>query len=154
MSTLKGRGCRAGIVFRVLLAASLTQVTACVPSADERSSKTCDAVVDELLKAVANDRDFARYAGDHLHAKKIAVVWGFAPLGYKQCDREESPYILVKSMAEFDQNAAYMVLYKLYFDDDAAFIEFGFPPTGQNGDAFLRKRSGRWVVTQSMLWEI
>ena len=42
---------------------------------------------------------------------------------------------------------------KMYFDDDVAFMEIGFPPTAMNADVLLRKRAEEWVVVESNLWE-
>lgn len=155
MCMVKARSrCRIEGVFRLVMVAVLVLLVGCSPSADERPVVKCDASAADIIKAIADDRDFDKYAGDHFQAKRVVVLWHLAPSGYKQCGEENSQYRFVKSIVEFDRNSNVLVVDKMYFDDDAAFVELRFPPTGKNGAAFLRKRAGKWVVTQSTLWEI
>ncbi|MNV78460.1 hypothetical protein D3C71_1719530 [compost metagenome] len=75
------------------------------------------------------------------------------PQGMEICEQQPVRFKFARSSSKFDRNSAFIYIGKLYVDGDAAFVELGFPPTGKSGDAFLRRQSGAWLVTQSALWE-
>lgn len=108
----------------------------------------------EILQAVADDPETKAYAAAHLEARGIAVLWNAMPPSLEACGPSGNRFRFARSSSSrFDPRSEFVAIDKLYFDADAAFLEISFPPTGKNGDFFLRRTAGKWVVAQKTLWE-
>lgn len=117
------------------------------------SPAKCSSDAIQVIGALAGNPDFNKYAADHFQSSEMNVLWDSMPRDTKMCKVENLNINFVRCSSDFDRNSVFIYIEKMYIDEDAAFVEVGFPPTGMNGDALLRKRSGAWVVTQSSLWE-
>ena len=140
--------------FAALLFAVLTlSVSGCARNPQTVESAPCTLVHIEVLQAVHDDIEIRDYAGAHFESPH-PFLWERMPSKLEACGVEKGDVKIVRSSsADFDSKQEFIAVWKMYFDDDAAFVEVGFPPTGKNGDVFLRKRDGRWVVVDKLLWE-
>lgn len=108
----------------------------------------------EILQAIADDAEIHSYAAAHFESRETTFLWDRMPAKAQGCGTARSGIKLVRSSSPgFDHTRNFIAIYKMYYDGDAAFVEVGFPPTGKNGDVFLRKRAGKWVVVEKSLWE-
>lgn len=137
----------------VTLMLLVTVLAGCSRMNGADSPEKCSSDAIEVIKALAANPDFNKYAGDHFNSAEITVLWDSMPRSAKICKEENFNINFVRSSSNFDRKSMFIYIEKMYIDEDAAFVEVGFPPTGKNGDALLRKRSGVWIVNQSSLWE-
>ncbi|MBN6112402.1 hypothetical protein [Xanthomonas bonasiae] len=108
----------------------------------------------EILQAVADDPETKAYAAAHLESRGIAVLWDAMPPSLEACGPSGNRFKFARlSSPSFDSRSDFVAIDKLYFDADAAFLEISFPPTGKNGDFFLRRKAGKWVIAEKTLWE-
>lgn len=114
---------------------------------------TCSPVPIEVLQAVRDDTEIRGYASAHFELSQTPFLWDRMPSKMETCGVAKGGVKIVRSSStDFDRKREFIVVEKMYFDDDAAFVEIGFPPTGKNGDVFLRKRAGKWVIVDKLLW--
>jgi len=108
----------------------------------------------EVLRAIADDAEIRHYAAAHFESRETTFLWDRMPTKVQECGTSRSGIKFVRSSSPgFDPHHDFIAIEKMYFDEDAAFVEIGFPPTGKNSDVFLRKVAGKWVVVEKYLWE-
>ncbi|MEB1528176.1 hypothetical protein [Xanthomonas sp. WHRI 7945] len=108
----------------------------------------------DVLKAVADNSEIRGYAKEHFAPPEVTFLWDGMPARIEACGVARGGMRIVRSSSPgFNQRNGFIAIEKMYYDGDAAFLEIGFPPTGKNGDVFLRKRAGKWVVVEKLLWE-
>lgn len=149
------QGSRASLEFSVFVAWAclVVSLAGCSRVSSQASLNRCDSDAVAVMQAVSLNREFNNYASDHFNSSSIVVLWDSMPQGMEICEQQSVRFKFARSSSKFDRNSAFIYIGKLYVDGDAAFVELGFPPTGKSGDAFLRRQSGAWLVTQSALWE-
>ncbi|WP_369935306.1 hypothetical protein [Xanthomonas tesorieronis] len=129
-------------------------VGGCAPAPQAMQDAGTCATPFEILQAVADDPETETYAAAHLESRSIAVLWNAMPPSLEACGPSGNPFSFTRSSSpSFDPRSEFIAIDKLYFDADAAFLEISFPPTGKNGDFFLRRKAGKWVIAQKALWE-
>lgn len=141
-------------LFALFLVALVTLcMGGCARNPQAGESTTCTLTHIEVLQAIHDDIEIRDYAGAHFESPH-PFLWERMPSKLEACGVEKGDVKIVRSSsADFDSKQEFIAVWKMYFDEDAAFVEVGFPPTGKNGDVFLRKRGGRWVVVDKLLWE-
>jgi len=149
------QGARASLKFSIFVAWAclVVSLTGCSRVSSQASLERCDSDAVAVIQAVSLNREFNNYASDHFNSSNIVVLWDSMPQGMEICEQQSVRFKFARSSSKFDRNSAFIYIGKLYVDGDAAFVELGFPPTRKSGDAFLRRQSGVWLVTQSALWE-
>jgi hypothetical protein len=114
----------------------------------------CDLEHMSVLQEIVDNSEIRNYAKDHFEAPETVFLWDQMPPNVEACGAENGSVKIIRSSSpEASRNGGFIAVYKMYFDNDAAFVEIGFPPSGKNADVFLRKKSGKWVVTQKRMWE-
>lgn len=107
----------------------------------------------EVLQAISEDSATRRNSGFNFDQPEVVVLWGKMPATADACGFVRGRVKLIRSASGTDRDRSIIAIEKLYYDEDAAFIGVWFPPTGMNGDFFLRRKAGRWQVVESELWE-
>lgn len=122
------------------------------PQAAEKVA-TCSLAHIDILQAIHDDIEIRNYAAAHFESSHTPFLWDRMSSKMEACGVTKGRVKIVRSSStDFDRNREFIIVEKMYFDDDAAFVEIGFPPTGRNGDVFLRKRAGKWVIADKLLW--
>lgn len=124
----------------------------CTARSDDRSGG-CHAAPQDILRAAASDPRLSDYGAEGWATPGALVLWDRGSAELPPCASRSDQFRFVRSSSGFDRSHPFIAIEKLYFDDDAAFIELGFPPTGKNADVFMRKEAGTWRVKQTHLWE-
>lgn len=73
-------------------------------------------------------------------------------IGEMQQQRRSSRFVR-PSNPGISKGSEFILTEQMYFGADAAIVNAYLYLSGKNMDAFLRKRDGRWQVTQGSLWE-
>lgn len=125
----------------------------CAKSSSERGAP-CSHDPVAIIQAASSDSALSAYGGDGWGSSRINVLWDGdeSSSSLPLCEANGGRFQFVKS-SSYDRTSPFIAIEKLYFDDDAAFMEIGFPPTGKNADVFLRKEEGVWRVKKTHLWE-
>lgn len=118
-------------------------------SGSNRDSAPCD-----IFQAVLSDGELTSNTGGYLKdVKNLMLVWDGATQTQKDCRDIAAAFTLTKSSRlEVKPGDKYVVADKMYFDEDAAFVELLLLPSGMHGDFFLRKKD-EWRVVQRSMWE-
>jgi len=100
------------------------------------------------------DEAFKHYANAYLAGgEDLVLIWDDMPSNTKQCKAGEHSFLFTKtSELPVKNRNRYIAVTKMYYDEDAAFVELMLYPTGMNAEFFLRNNSG-WKVVQRDLWE-
>lgn len=140
--------------FLCLAAALMLLMNGCSRDPVPGRNTECRPTHFEILQAIADDAEIRNYAAAHFESRETTFLWDRMPAKAQVCGTLRSGIKLVRSSSpSFDRTTDFIAIYKMYYDEDAAFVEIGFLPTGKNGDVFLRKRAGKWVVVEKSLWE-
>lgn len=107
----------------------------------------------ELLEAIQKDHEIERYATGFFEKSRLLVLWDDMPTKLEDCNVGGHIRFTRSSTLKGSRNSDFILIEKMYFDADAAFVNVYLHPSGKNIDASLRKRDGRWQVTQRSLWE-
>lgn len=126
--------------------------SSCAEKSGDRSS-VCEFEPKEIMRAASSDPRLSGYGAESWAAPRTVVLWDRGSAEKFLCASTSDQFLLVKSSTEFDRSQPFVAVEKLYFDDSAAFVELGFPPSGKNADVFMRKDGGIWRVKQIHLWE-
>lgn len=106
------------------------------------------------MEAIQKDHEIERYVTGFFEKSKLLVLWDDMPKKLEDCSSGRGHIRFIRSSApNISSNADFILIEKMYFDADAAFVNAHLYPSGKNIDAFLRKRDGPWQVTQRSLWE-
>lgn len=126
----------------------------CARTSAPAAAGGCDATASRILQAVLDDGALRRYASAYLeNEERLVLVWDDMPSDARACETDKRAFVLTRTSGLQALNRdRYIVVTKMYYDGDAAFVELMLYPTGMNGDFFLRNK-GRWNVTQRSLWE-
>lgn len=142
-----------GSVFCIILFYTILGV-GCSRESHPLMSGECNLVHMDVLQAIADNPEVRLYAKEHFEAPGVIFLWEKMPSKVQSCGTARGWIKIMRSSSpQFDGRDFFISIDKMYFDDDAAFVEISFPPTGKNGDIFLRKRAGKWVVVEKLLWE-
>lgn len=114
----------------------------------------CDSPHLNILFVVLNDAELGEYSASYLGDRRdLTVIWDDAPMSVSVCESDGNAFTVAKSSVLYGKKVSrYVVVTKMYYDDDAAFVELMLFPTGKNGDFFLRNVGG-WRIVQRKLWE-
>lgn len=136
-----------------LCALPLLLLVGCSGSNATSLEKNCDSVEAKIVSKVLSDPELRKYARTHLNSnQEVVVIWEQSSRPERSCKAQGLVFSLASSSAIDDKLNRYVLITKMYYDDTAAFVEVSLPPTGKNGDLFLRNISG-WKVTQRSFWE-
>lgn len=108
----------------------------------------------ELLEAIQKDQEIERYATGFFEKTELLVLWDDMPSKLEDCSNGRGHIRFIRSSTpKVSRNSDFILIERMYFDADAAFVNAYLYPSGKNIDAFLRKRNGQWQVVQRSLWE-
>lgn len=138
---------------RIFMAFSLcATASGCAQKLDDRSSM-CNFEPNEIIRAVSSDPRLRSYAAESWATPRAVVLWDRSSAQESPCASASDQLLFVKSSTDFDRSQPFVAIEKIYYDENAAFVEIGFPPSGKNADVFMRKGSTGWRVKQLHLWE-
>ncbi|WP_185821369.1 hypothetical protein [Xanthomonas sp. GW] len=142
-----------GVALCVVASIALA-VCGCSVNSHSVEGAKCNSNHFDVLRAIADNSEIRGYAKEHFSSREITFLWDGMSSKVEACGVVNGGMKIVRSSSPgFNHQDEFIAIEKMYFDDDAAFVEVGFPPTGKNGDVFLRKRAGKWVVVEKLLWE-
>lgn len=142
------------LIFGVLSGAAVLPGCSPATAPAQVALASCEANPSDLLAAIARDDGFRGYASEHFSKPRVIVLMDQVLPGSRACKKQGDPrFVFIRTSSGHDRSGGFIFVEKIYIDDDVAFLELGFPPTGKNGDALLRRKSGVWSVVQSRLWE-
>ncbi|MDV0439134.1 hypothetical protein [Xanthomonas sacchari] len=108
----------------------------------------------EILLAIKSDSEIYEYGATHFKLPHVPFLASQINSSEKLCsDERRGVRVVYLTTPGFSQSRPFISIDKIYFDDDAAFVEISFPPTGKNADVFLRKKAGVWRVVRKEMWE-
>lgn len=108
----------------------------------------------DLLEAVQRDPEIKLYASGFFEEPRLLIYWRNMPTELEECSNSGDHLRFVRpSDPGISKGSEFILIEQMYFDADAAFVNAYLYPSSKNIDAFLRKRNGRWQVTQKSLWE-
>lgn len=108
----------------------------------------------DLLETIQRDPEIEHYATGLFNEPRLLVLWDDMPEKLEECSNEGDQIRFIRSSTpSADRRPPFILIEKMYFDTDAAFVQAYLYPSGKNIDAFMRKKSGRWQVVESSLWE-
>lgn len=137
----------------LLFALASLSLGGCARSPQAAKNATCSLAHLEILQTIHDDIEIKGHARAHFESPQTPFLWDRMPSKIEACGIAKGSVKIVRSSStDFDRKHEFVIVEKMYFDDDAAFVEIGFPPTGKNGDVFLRKRDGKWVIVDKLLW--
>ncbi|WNH43338.1 hypothetical protein [Xanthomonas hawaiiensis] len=145
---------RAGLSVGVF--AALLVLMSFVYLKDARAGKIaqCSPQSVEILLAIKGDSEIAEYGATHFGSPNTPFLASQITTSEKLCsDEARGVRVVYLATPGFSQGRPFINIDKIYFDDDAAFVEISFPPTGKNADVFLRKKGGVWRVIRKEMWE-
>lgn len=144
---------RTSLNLSVLSVLSLASI-ACSNDATAEKVAQCSPQSIEILLEVKNDSEIAEYGATHLKSPDVPFLASQINSNEKLCsDERRGVRVVYITTPGFSQSRPFISIDKIYFDDDAAFVEISFPPTGKNADVFLRKKAGVWRVMKKEMWE-
>ncbi|UYK65143.1 hypothetical protein NG831_12960 [Xanthomonas sacchari] len=145
---------RAGLIAGVLVALLVLVSFAYLKDARAGKVVQCSPQSVEILLAIKSDSEIAEYGATHFKSPNVPFLASQINLSKKLCsDEGRGVRVVYLTAPGFSQSRPFINIDKIYFDDDAAFVEISFPPTGKNADVFLRKRAGVWRVIKKEMWE-
>lgn len=130
-----------------------SMLVACSHEASPADKTKCASPHYGLLQAIAKDAKIGKLSGYDFDQKEIVVLWSSMPSVAEACGARHGRMTVFRSLPGVGSEHGAITVEKMYFDDDVAFMEIGFPPTAVNADVLLRKRAKEWVVVESKLWE-
>jgi len=140
------------LAFLVALFASTGNASPQRPSAEK--TERCNSQGIDILLAIKGDAEISGYGATHFKVNDVPFLASEVNSNERLCQIETKGIKVVHLSAPgFNQKIPFINVDKMYFDDDAAFVEISFPPTGKNADVFLRKKAGVWKVTRKGMWE-
>jgi hypothetical protein len=128
---------------------------ACFAAGCSRSTVVVDRCGEEfegIVKAASSNSEIKGYAGDFV-SERLPMVWDGNGRGLGACPNDTIGALTNSSSRSSMRGHPYVLINRLYFDNDAAFIDLHFSPSGKNVDAFMRKRNGVWRVVEKGMWE-
>ncbi|HYG07077.1 MAG TPA: hypothetical protein VD865_11830 [Stenotrophomonas sp.] len=123
------------------------------PASGVAHPSSVDQVPCEILAVVNQNSDVVKYYGGPILAARLPVLWDERPNGQQACSLVGGSGFVRSLTPHFDSRSSFIAIEKFYYDNDAAFLEIYFPPSGKNAEFFMRKRDGRWLIVEKMLWE-
>ncbi|MET0548696.1 MAG: hypothetical protein ABW002_05425 [Xanthomonas sp.] len=144
---------RTSLNVSVLSVFSLASIACSNDSTAEKVAQ-CSPQSVEILLAVKDDLGIAEYGAANLKSPDVPFLASQINSSEKLCsDERRGVRVVYITTPGFGQSRPFISIDKIYFDDDAAFVEISFPPTGKNADLFLRKKGGVWRVMKREMWE-
>lgn len=129
-------------------------VAGCAQKVVPARSEGCDATHAQVIGAVLNDAGLESYGNVYFEGdKKLTVVWQDSTFKVQPCKVGDLTFVVTRSThPSRGESRRFVLVSKLYYDDDAAYVEIVLDPTGKHGDFFLRNRGG-WKVKQRRFYE-
>lgn len=136
----------------ILILALWVTTAACGAGEQAGHGRTCESV--KIIEAALSDPALLRYANSYFKARgPLVVLWDVRSRPQTGCDLHGRTFSVKQTLdVDTSNNGRYVVIDKMYYDGDAAFMTLQLLPTGMRGDLFLRK-SPQWHVTQHNFWE-
>lgn len=133
-----------------LLLASL--MTGCSRRAVDKAAD-CSAEYSVIVESIGRDPDFVKYTNLRISDGAV-ILWEDVASHQRACPGNHGGLrIIASSHPDFSSREPFVLVERLYYDEDAAFIGLHLVPSGKNVEALMRKRNGKWVVVEKLLWE-
>jgi hypothetical protein len=114
--------------------------------------KNCDVDYVKILQTVLNDGELRNYGNVYFEKKNMQVIWDGKKSDSVACQADGMSFSVTNSLGLKTEAGRYVGVMKMYYDEDAAFVEIRLEPTGKTGEFFLRNKAG-WKITQKSLFE-